>query len=280
MTTLKTAIFPVAGLGTRFLPVTKSVPKELLPVHDRPLIEYAVEEARSAGIERFIFVNARSKKALEDHFRASHELEADLEAKGKLDALQKVRRTILGDTLEVVYQEQPLGLGHAVLCAAKLLDDEAFAVLLPDDFLLCDRPCLEQMVEAWRFTGGNMVASVDVGREAISNYGCLDVKHGVGHVRFAQGIVEKPKPHEAPSTQAVVGRYILQNSVMTQLAKTHAGAGGEIQLTDAIAADLSNSKLFGFEFEGQRYDCGQPSGFAQATISVAEIMDAKLPVAA
>ncbi len=280
MTTLKTAIFPVAGLGTRFLPVTKSVPKELLPVHDRPLIEYAVEEARAAGITRFIFVNSPSKKALEEHFRVSPDLESDLEAKGKLDELQKVRRTILGDALAVVYQKQPLGLGHAVLCAASRLDDEAFAVLLPDDFLLCERPCLEQMVEAWHFTGGNMVATVDVGREAIANYGCLDVKHSVGQITIAKGMVEKPKPHDAPSTQAVVGRYILQRTVLERLAETSASAGGEIQLTDAIAADLVSSKLFGFEFEGQRFDCGQPSGFAQATIAISDRMHARLRMAA
>jgi len=280
MKTLKTAIFPVAGLGTRFLPVTKSVPKELLPVHDRPLIEYAVDEARAAGIETFVFVNARSKTALEDHFRPSPALEAELEAKGKQDALAKVRRPLLGDALKIVYQDQPLGLGHAVSCAADYVGDEAFAVLLPDDFLLCDRPCLKQMVEAWRFSGGNMVATVDVGREAISAYGCLDVTHNSGRLYAAKGMVEKPECQQAPSTHAVIGRYILQGSVMRALAQTKPGAGGEIQLTDAIAADSETSKLFGFEFEGQRFDCGQPVGFAQAAMTVAGLTRNKLKLAA
>ncbi len=269
MNTLRTAVFPVAGLGTRFLPVTKSVPKELLPVHDRPLIEYAVDEARAAGIERFIFVNSRSKKALEDHFRAAPDLEADLAAKGKNSALEKVRQPVLGDALAVTYQDQPLGLGHAVLCARELVGDEAFAVLLPDDFLLCERPCLKQMVEAWRFTGGNMVATVDVGRDAISSYGCLDLTAQSGRLIAAKGMVEKPEADVAPSTHAVIGRYILQNSVMNALSHTTPGAGGEIQLTDAIVADTAFSRLFGLEFEGQRFDCGQPAGFAQATMTMA-----------
>ncbi len=269
MQLLKTAIFPVAGLGTRFLPVTKSVPKELLPVHDRPLIEYAVEEARAAGIENFIFVNSRSKKALEDHFRPAPDLEAELAKKGKFDALEKIRSTVLGDALKVRYQDQPLGLGHAVLCARDLVGDENFAVLLPDDFLLCDRPCLKQMVEAWRFSKGNMVATVDVGRHAISNYGCLDVRSRSGRLMLANGMVEKPDALAAPSTHAVIGRYILRNSVMRALAHTKPGAGGEIQLTDAIAADSRSSRLFGLEFEGRRFDCGQPAGFAEATVTMA-----------
>jgi UTP--glucose-1-phosphate uridylyltransferase len=280
MTNLKTAVFPVAGLGTRFLPVTKSVPKELLPVHDRPLIEYAVEEARAAGIEKFVFVNARSKKALEDHFRTAPELEADLQSKGKFSALEKIQSPVLGDALNVVYQDQPLGLGHAVLCAQELVGEEAFAVLLADDFLHCDRPCLKQMVDAWRFSGGNMVATVDVGREAISSYGCLDVQHASGRLLAAAGMVEKPEAALAPSTHAVIGRYILQGSVMRHLAATKPGAGGEIQLTDAIAADSRNGKLFGFEFEGHRFDCGQPAGFAEATIAMAGLSQDKLLKAA
>lgn len=269
MTSLRTAIFPVAGLGTRFLPVTKSVPKELLPVHDRPLIEYAVDEARAAGIERFIFVNSRSKPALEDHFRDAPELEADLAAKGKAAALAKVRETVLGDALSVVYQDAPLGLGHAVLCAKDLVGREPFAVLLPDDFLLCDRPCLKQMVDAWHLVGGNMIATVNVGRHAISSYGCIDVKTTSGRLLTARGLVEKPDATVAPSTHAIIGRYILQPSVMAELAKTRPGTGGEIQLTDAIAATLPTTALSGLEFEGQRFDCGQPAGFADATIAMA-----------
>lgn len=280
MTNLKTAVFPVAGLGTRFLPVTKSVPKELLPVHDRPLIEYAVEEARAAGIEKFVFVNARSKKTLEDHFRADPVLEADLKGKGKLEALKKIKSPVLGDALNVVYQDQPLGLGHAVLCARDLVGDDAFAVLLADDFLHCDRPCLKQMVDTWQFSGGNMVATVDVGRDAISSYGCLDVHHTFGRLLTASGMVEKPEATQAPSTHAVIGRYILQGSVMRHLAATKPGAGGEIQLTDAIAADSRSGRLFGFEFEGRRFDCGQPAGFAEATTAMAGLSQDKLRKAA
>ena len=280
MTKITTAIFPVAGLGTRFLPVTKSVPKELLPVHDRPLIEYAVDEARAAGIERFVFVNSRSKTALEDHFRAAPSLEAELLAKGKTAALERVRQTILGDALSVVYQDAPLGLGHAVLQAAPLVGNQPFAVLLPDDFLLCKTACLKQMVDAWSETGGNMVATVDVGRDAISAYGCLDVQKAVGKTLSATGMVEKPKAEEAPSTHAVIGRYILQPSVMAHLATTPRGAGGEIQLTDAIAADISETGLYGYAFDGRRFDCGQPTGMADATMTMSKLAKAPLKLAA
>ncbi len=264
---VKTAVFPVAGLGTRFLPVTKSIPKELLPVHGRPLIEHAVDEARAAGIESFVFVNSRGKPALESHFQAAPELEAELSAKGKTEALEAVRATVLGDALKVVYQDAPLGLGHAVLCAKDLVGNAPFAVLLADDFLMCQRPCLRQMVDAWRLTGGNMVATVDVGRKTISSYGCLDVTGTKGRILSARGMVEKPSSAEAPSTHAVIGRYILQPSIMQNLATTRPGAGGEIQLTDAIAVDLGDQDLYGLAFEGRRFDCGQPAGFAEATVA-------------
>jgi len=182
--------------------------------------------------------------------------------------------------LQVVYQDQALGLGHAVLCAKDLVGDEAFAVLFPDDFLLCDRPCLKQMVEAWRFVGGNMVATVDVGRDAISAYGCLNVKTQSGRLLLADGVVEKPDASQAPSTHAVVGRYILQSSVIQELARTRPGAGNEIQLTDAIAEDSKASKLFGLEFEGRRFDCGQPAGFAEATMTMAGLAHLQLSAAA
>ena len=266
--TITTAVFPVAGLGTRFLPVTKSVPKELLPVHDRPLIEYAVDEARAAGIERFVFVNARSKTALERHFRPAPTLEAELEAKGKAKELAKVRELDLGDALTVVYQDAPKGLGHAVLCAADAVGDAPFAVLLPDDFILSDRPCLQQMIEAWDGKPGNLVATMDVGRDAISAYGCLDVISNRGELLPARGVVEKPSPEAAPSTHAVIGRYLLQPSIFRRLAETAPGAGGEIQLTDAIQAEAAESGLWGFAFEGRRFDCGQPAGMAEATAVV------------
>ena len=280
MSLIKTAVFPVAGLGTRFLPVTKSVPKELLPVHDRPLIEYAVDEARAAGIERFVFVNSRRKTALEDHFRASPELEAELEAKGKAAQLGAIRRTVLGDALRVVYQDAPKGLGHAVLCAREAVGNAPFAVLLPDDFIVAERPCLAQMIEAWADVGGNMVASVDVGRDQISAYGCLDVTRRSNSVLAARGMVEKPIAEDAPSTQAAIGRYILQPTIMAELAMTRPGAGGEIQLTDAIAADMTRHPLHGYAFEGQRFDCGRPNGLIDASLAMAGVRNRKLRLAA
>ncbi|MEP2785066.1 MAG: UTP--glucose-1-phosphate uridylyltransferase [Pseudoruegeria sp.] len=280
MTRIKTAIFPVAGLGTRFLPTTKSVPKELLPVYDRPLIEYAVEEARLAGIERFVFVNSRNKSSLENHFRAAPALEANLAQKEKVTALQKVRRSILGEALEVVYQDAPLGLGHAVFCAREFVGNRPFAVILPDDFLMCEQPCLAQMIDAWSSVGGNMLATVDVGIPAISAYGCLSITGSDGRLISADALVEKPQPDQAPSTKAVIGRYILQPSVMKRLGQTKPGTGGEIQLTDAISADIKTSGLYGYEFEGQRFDCGQPAGLVEASVAVSRTRVNQVAVAA
>lgn len=271
--TIATAVFPVAGLGTRFLPATKSVPKELLPVHDRPLIEYAVDEARAAGIERFVFVNARSKHALERHFLPDPVLEAELMAKGKHAALKKIRDLELGDRLTVVYQDKPLGLGNAVLCARRIVGNAPFAVLLPDDFILADRPCLAQMIEAWSDIGGNLVATMDVGRERISSYGCLDVVSERDGILTARGVVEKPAPEKAPSSHAVIGRYILQPGIFERLVVTAPGAGGEIQLTDAIAAESRVTGLHGFAFRGRRFDCGQPAGMAEATLAVSTLSE-------
>ena len=245
MSPITTAVFPVAGLGTRFLPVTKSIPKELIPIGTRPLIEYAVEEAIEAGIQRFIFVNARSKSALEAHFRAAPELEQTLALRNKSEALARVRAPILGAALNVVYQDVPLGLGHAVLCAKPLLGNAPFAVLLPDDFLRCQTPCLKQMIDAWQAAHGNMVATLDVGRKAIKDYGCLDVTTQNGALLNARAVIEKPEPLRAPSTYAIIGRYILMPSVLNHLTQMRPGAGGEIQLTDAIADDLPTTPLTG-----------------------------------
>ncbi len=270
MTHIKTAVFPVAGLGTRFLPITKSVPKEMLPLIDKPLIQYAVEEARASGIENFVFVSSPDKPALDDYFRTNFWLEDHLSSNNKTDALRLVRDASLSPkSFWVTHQTKALGLGHAIWTAKEFLRNEAFAVLLPDDFIHSDRSAIGQMIEAHARIGGNMVATMDVGRDAISAYGCLDVEARAGKCLNASGMVEKPSPEMAPSTHAVIGRYILQPSVLDKLAVTTPGAGGEIQLTDAIAADIAHNELWGYEFDGSRYDCGSKSGYLEATIAVA-----------
>ena len=271
---VRKAVFPVGGLGTRFLPATKAVPKEMLPVVDKPLIQYAVEEARAAGIEEFIFVTGHGKTALEDHFDRHWELETTLSQRGKT-----VELGLLGDTQQaagsVVYtrQPEPLGLGHAVRCAAKLVGGEPFAVLLADDLVLSDRPCLAQMVEVHAETGGNVVAVMDVPRAQTSRYGVLDVVSDDGRLAKAQGLVEKPKPEAAPSTLSIIGRYVLQPEVMTELAGVGEGAGGEIQLTDALAATLDRVDFYGLRFEGQRFDCGDKAGYLEANLAFALARD-------
>ncbi len=261
MKTPRIAIFPVGGLGTHFLPFTKSVPLELLPLNGRPMVEYAVNEARNSGIERFVFVNSPTKPQIEDHFRSMPELELELFVKGKRKELKKVIASDLGDRLHVVHQKRPLGLGHAVRCAQKLVYNEPFAVILPDDFIHCERPVLGQMIDAYRRRPGNYVATQKVGLSAIHNYGSLDIAEDDGSVLTLNRIVEKPDPLDAPSTHAVVGRYILQPNVMTTLAKALPNADGRIPLADAISLQKD---LFGFRFEGSHYDCGQPAGYAAA----------------
>ena len=274
MSHIKTAVFPVAGLGTRFLPITKSVPKEMLPLIDKPLIQYAVEEARAAGIEKFVFVSSPEKTMLNDYFRTNLRLEDHLSSKNKSDALRLVRDINLSPkSFWVTYQTEALGLGHAIWTAKEFLKDEPFAVLLPDDFIYSDRSAIGQMIEAHAEIGGNMVATMEVEREAISSYGCLDVKSRSGRCLSALGMVEKPEMDKAPSTQAVIGRYILQPSVLDTLSTVNPDASGEIQLTDAIAADIVRNDLWGYEFDGQRYDCGTKIGYLEATIAVA--MDRK-----
>ncbi|MFV0243817.1 MAG: UTP--glucose-1-phosphate uridylyltransferase, partial [Qingshengfaniella sp.] len=235
------AVFPVAGLGTRFLPATKSIPKEIMTLVDQPLIQYAIDEARAAGIEEFIFVTSRGKSALEDYFDAAPQLEETLQRKGKLDLLDALQKTDMpSGAIAYVRQREALGLGHAVWCARRLIGDEPFAVLLPDDVIAGDKPCLQQMIEAYQETGGCMVAAMEVPQDKISSYGVLSVEKDMGTVVSVNGMVEKPKSEDAPSNLAVIGRYILSPNVLENLNQMKPGAGGEVQLTDAIAEDIPN----------------------------------------
>ncbi|MEY4697635.1 MAG: UTP--glucose-phosphate uridylyltransferase [Pseudomonadota bacterium] len=262
------AIFPVAGMGTRFLPATKSIPKEIMTLVDRPLIQYAIDEARAAGIKEFIFVTSRGKSALEDYFDHAPELESALKKSGKDDLLEVLRETNMDSgAIAYIRQNRPLGLGHAVWCARRLVGDEPFAVLLPDDVIAAEKPCLAQMVEAYAKTGGNMVAAMEVAPERTSSYGILDIGEDRGEIVQAKGMVEKPKAGTAPSNLAVIGRYILSPQVMTNLNRIKQGAGGEIQLTDAIAEEVPGGSVYGYRFLGQRYDCGSKAGFLQATVA-------------
>ncbi len=263
------AVFPVAGMGTRFLPATKSIPKEIMTLVDRPLIQYAIDEARAAGIKEFIFVTSRGKSALEDYFDHAPELESALRKAGKDDLLEILKVTNMDSgAIAYVRQNRPMGLGHAVWCARRLIGNEPFAVLLPDDVIAAEKPCLLQMIEAYEQTGGNMVAAMEVAPSKTSSYGVLDVAEDMGSIVKVKGMVEKPKAEEAPSNLAVIGRYILTPKVMSNLNKMKQGAGGEIQLTDAIAEEAQTpGKVFGFRFRGQRYDCGSKAGFLQATVA-------------
>lgn len=263
------AIFPVAGLGTRFLPATKSVPKEIMTLVDRPLVQYAIDEARAAGIKEFIFVTSRGKGALEDYFDHAPQLEQELRKKGKDDLLATLKSTNM-DSGEIAYirQHRALGLGHAVWCARRLIHNEPFAVMLPDDVIAAEKPCLQQMVEAYEETGGNMVAAMEVPAHKTSSYGVLDVEEDMGSMVKVKGMVEKPKADEAPSNLAVIGRYILSPDVFHHLNQIKSGAGGEIQLTDAIAREIEVGEgVYGYRFRGQRFDCGSKSGFLQATVA-------------
>ena len=262
------AVFPVAGMGTRFLPATKSIPKEIMTLVDRPLIQYAIDEARVAGIKEFIFVTSKGKSALEDYFDHSPELESTLRKAGNDELLEILKETNM-DSGAIAYlrQNRPLGLGHAVWCARRLIGDEPFAVLLPDDVIAAEKPCLQQMMEAYEQTGGNIVAAMEVAPAKTSSYGVLDIAEDMGAIVQAKGMVEKPKAEDAPSNLAVIGRYILQPKVLNNLNKLKQGAGGEIQLTDAIAEETKTGKVYGYRFRGQRYDCGSKAGFLQATVA-------------
>jgi len=267
---IRKVVFPVAGLGTRFLPATKSVPKELLPVVDRPLIQYAVDEAREAGIEHFIFVTGRGKTAIADYFDHAYELEQTLAAKGKTQALNMLTqmRPPAG-AASFLRQQEPAGLGHAVWCARDLVGDEPFAVILADELLKSSPGCLAQMVEAYGTTHGNIVGLVDVPKDHTDRYGIIKPGARDGRLVAVDGMIEKPSPDAAPSTLALVGRYILQPTIFEHLARQDRGAGGEIQLTDAMAHLIGTQPFHGLEFDGVRFDCGNKVGFMAANVAYA-----------
>jgi len=265
---VRKAVFPVAGLGTRLLPATKSIPKEMITVVDRPLIQYAVDEAREAGIEQLIFVTGRGKSALVDYFDSAYELEATMKGKGKsLDPLAPSRAGF--GELVTVRQQQPLGLGHAVWCARHVVGDEPFAVLLPDELMMGRPNCLAQMMEAYEQVGGNIVAALEVPEDETHQYGVVDPGETSGRLTEIRGLVEKPAPGTAPSNLMLPGRYILQPDVLRALDAQEPGAGGEIQLTDAMAKLIGKQPFHAFRFEGERYDCGSAAGFVIANLAVA-----------
>jgi UTP--glucose-1-phosphate uridylyltransferase len=287
---VKKAVFPVGGMGTRFLPATKSMPKEMLPVVDKPIIHYAYEEARAAGIEQFIFVTSRNKVSIDNHFDHAYELEIQLDNKNKQEELELTSGWLpKPGSIVFTRQQAPLGLGHAVWCARHFINDEPFAVILADDMVKSDTPCLAQMLE--HYQGGNMAAVMDVPRDQTASYGILDVESESGKLAKARGLVEKPKPEVAPSTLSIIGRYILDPRIIGVLESQQAGAGGEIQLTDAMASMIPQSPFYGFRFEGRRYDCGNKVGFLEANLAYAldredmrdaliDVMREMVPVAA
>jgi UTP--glucose-1-phosphate uridylyltransferase len=268
MKKVRKAVFPVAGLGTRFLPATKSIPKEMLTIVDRPLIQYAVEEALEAGIEQMIFVTGRGKTALEDHFDISYELESTMRAREKpLDALEGTR--LPAGSVMVVRQQEPLGLGHAVWCARHIVGDEPFAVFLPDEVMVGTPGCTRQLVDAYEEVGGNVVAVLEVPAEETHKYGVVDPGEVRGKLTEIKGLVEKPEPGTAPSNLMLPGRYILQPEIMKVLGEIPRGAGGEIQLTDAMAAMIGTQSFHGMTFDGERHDCGHKLGFVIANLALA-----------
>jgi|TARA_B110000977_G_scaffold87810_1_gene116783 UTP--glucose-1-phosphate uridylyltransferase len=268
MKKVRKAVFPVAGLGTRFLPATKANPKEMLPIVDKPLIQYAAEEAVDAGIDTLIFIIGRNKRAIPDHFDKAYELEAELEASGKLDRLAEVQH-ILPPEISCIYIRQPeaLGLGHAVLCSQAVVGDEPFAVILADDLIDGgDKSCLRQMVEVYEKEQSSIIGVQKVPLEDVKNYGVVAGENIQDQLWKLSGLVEKPQPADAPSNVAVVGRYILEGTIFQMLKETMPGAGGEIQLTDAIAKQLKQESVYAYEFAGRRYDCGSKLGYLQATL--------------
>lgn len=264
------AVFPVAGLGTRFLPVTKASPKEMLPIVDKPLIQYAAEEAIAAGIDELIFVTGRNKRSIEDHFDKAYELEAELKADGKKDLLDMVQNVLPNKTSCVyIRQTEALGLGHAVLCAKQVVGNEPFAVILADDLISGEPGVLRQMVDLYQSTQCSVIGVQNVSRDETASYGIVKAKPSGPRISTVEGIVEKPSPENAPSTLAVVGRYILTPRIFELLENVVPGAGGEIQLTDGIAALLSHEKVLAYEFIGKRFDCGNKFGYLQATVEYA-----------
>ena len=268
---IKKAVFPIAGLGTRFLPATKASPKEMLTVVDKPLIQYAVEEAYEAGIRQMIFVTGRTKRSIEDHFDTAYELESELEAAGKHELL-KVVHSIKPEDMQCVYvrQHRALGLGHAVMCARELVGQEAFALILADDLMVGQPSIMAQMMAQYNEWRASILAVQDVPREDTRKYGIVSGTQVKEHLMDVSGIVEKPKAEDAPSTLAVAGRYILTPGIFDEIANVQPGAGGEIQLTDAIASLLRREKVFAYRYQGTRYDCGSKLGFLQATVDLAQ----------
>ncbi|MCX7378667.1 MAG: UTP--glucose-1-phosphate uridylyltransferase GalU [Alphaproteobacteria bacterium] len=267
---LRKAVLPVAGLGTRFLPATKAMAKEMLPVVDKPLIQYAIEEARAAGIEQFCLVTGRGKTALVEHFDIAYELESTLRARGKQKELDALRSWHMEPgSIVTVRQQEPLGLGHAIWCARAFIGDDPFAILLPDDLVLSETPCMKQLADAYAETGGCVVAVTEVPREHTSRYGILDIGADDGRMAEVKGLVEKPKPEDAPSNLSIIGRYILRPEVIGHLAKMERGAGNEVQLTDGMAKLIGEVPFHGLRYEGKRFDCGDKIGFLEAQIAFA-----------
>lgn len=270
MKSIRKAVFPVAGMGTRFLPATKANPKEMLPIVDKPLIQYAAEEAVAAGIDTLIFINGRNKRSIEDHFDKAYELEAELEARNK-DKLLKLAQDVLPSHVNCIYirQSEALGLGHAVLCAEPAVGNEPFAVILADDLIVNDgRNCMEQMVEVYNEYHGSVIGTQTVAREESDKYGMIAGSPVAKRITQLEQMVEKPAPADTPSDQAAVGRYVLTPRIFDKLKTTGRGAGGEIQLTDAIAALADDEKVYAYSFEGKRYDCGSKLGYLQANIEL------------
>jgi len=267
---IRKAVFPVAGMGTRFIPATKAMAKEMLPVVDKPLIQYAVEEAFAAGIEQIIFVTGRGKKALEDHFDRSFEIEHTLKEKGKDELLKQIQE-LVPKTGTIIYtrQNQPLGLGHAIWCARDVVGDEPFAVLLADDLIQTDKPVLSEMVKKFDRLRASMAAVMEVDKDQTDKYGILDARHLEDDIVRIDDMVEKPDPGDAPSNLAIIGRYILTPKIFDYLGKKEKGAGGEIQLTDAMKTLLKEQPIFGYKFHGKRFDCGDKAGFQMANLAFA-----------
>ncbi len=267
---LRKAVLPVAGLGTRFLPATKAMAKEMLPVVDKPLIQYAIEESRAAGIEQFCLITGRGKIAIVEHFDVAYELEATLKQRGKqaeLDALLAAQ--LSPGAIVTVRQQVPLGLGHAIWCARAFIGDDPFAILLPDDLILSNVPCTQQLAEAYYQTGGSVVAVTEVPRDQTNKYGILKVGHDDGRLVEVTGLIEKPKPEDAPSNLSIIGRYVLLPDVIEHLARMERGAGNEVQLTDGMARMIGTTPFHGLRYEGKRFDCGDKIGFLEAQIAFA-----------